>query len=201
MRLMRVCLAILLLLCIVFATLFFTPPAQAITKDDYQGDGNSLDLSKLQVGDIILTRGVKKYADLIGGLFPGYWHHASVYIGNGNIIEAWPGGVRVQPATITWSASEAAIYRVNTSSSKKQAAINFMMNQLGKPYDYSWLLWPGGKSTSSYYWYCSELAWAGYKVNGVDIDANPGYHWLFWNNVAPGELADDGDTYLITRSN
>lgn len=168
--------------------------------EGYEGDGNNLDLSTLQVGDIILTKGVKKYADLVGGAFPGYWHHASLYIGNGEIIEAWPGGVRKQPVSITLTADEAAIYRVNTSGTVKNTAVNFVKNQLGKPYDYSWLVWPGGKSTSSYYWYCSELAWAAYKVNGVEIDANPGYHWLYWNNVAPGEIADASTTYKVAHA-
>ncbi|MFO7818265.1 MAG: YiiX/YebB-like N1pC/P60 family cysteine hydrolase [Desulfovibrionales bacterium] len=170
---------------------------------DYEGDGNNLDLSKLQKGDVIVMKGVKKYADLIGNMFPGYWHHTAVAISSGGdaeMVEAWPGDARVIDATSARTADEAAIYRVNTGSSVKNNAVNFMLGHIGKPYDYSWLIWPGGKSTNSYYWYCSELNWAGYKVNGVDIDQNPGYHWKYWNNVAPGELADDYDTWEVTRS-
>ncbi len=172
--------------------------------ENYQGDGNRLNTSLVQKGDVILMKGCKKMADLIGGLFPGYWHHAAIAESAGYygiMIEAWTNGVRRLDTRSTLTVDEAAIYRVNTSSTVKNNAVSFAAGKIGRPYDYGWLLWPGTKSTGGSTWYCSELAWAGYKVNGVDIDANPGYHWMFWNNVAPGELADDGNTYQIARSN
>ncbi len=92
-------------------------------------------------------------------------------LGNGSsaqMIEAWASGVRQLAATTVNTADEAAIYRVSTTSTVKTNAVNFMLNQLGKPYDYSWLTYFGGKSVNSYYWYCSELAWAGYKVYGME---------------------------------
>ena len=177
-------------------------PANALAlNQDYKGDGNNVDLSALQFGDIILMQGVQKKADLIGDLFPGKWHHSAVYIGDGEMVEAWTDpGDRTLDVSSTHTASEAAIYRVNTTYWNKKKAVDFMLNQIGKPYDYIWLFWPGDKNKNSEYWYCSELNWAGYKHQGVDIDANPGYSWTFWYNVAPGELADDNDTYLIDYS-
>lgn len=188
-----VCLLFVLTLGVIF------PPSSNAFNQDYQGNGNNVNLGLLQVGDVIVMRGVKKKADLIGGLFPGYWHHTAVYIGNGQMVEAWTSGVRTLGVTSTHSASEAAIYRVNTTSSKKQAAVNFMLSKVGKPYDWGWLIWPGTKSVNGGSYYCSELTWAGYKNQGVDIDRYTGYHWLYWYNVAPGEIPKDGDTYLIDR--
>lgn len=167
------------------------------TGDTYDGNGNSLDLSRLEVGDIILTRGVLK---VIGGLDPGYWDHCAIYIGNGQIVESYDAGVRVKPANISLTADEAAIYRVRTTSAVKQAAVNFCNSQIGKPYDFGCILWPGTKDINSSSWYCSELVWAGYKRQGVDIDRNPGYHWLYWNNVSPTEISEDSDTFLVTSS-
>lgn len=183
----------------VITAMMIFPQSSTAFNADYEGNGNNVNLSLLEKGDVIVMRGVKKKADLIGGLFPGYWHHSAVYVGNGQMVEAWTDGVRTLGVSSTHTASEAAIYRVATSYWVKQAAVNFMLNQVGKPYDWGWLWWPGSKSVNSYYWYCSELNWAGYKKQGVDIDANPGYHWMFWNNVAPGELPDDGNTYYVDR--
>jgi uncharacterized protein YycO len=159
-------------------------------------DGNNLDLSKLQVGDLIL-----EYSPDLAWLIPGHWTHTAIYIGNGYIVEANADGVEINPVTNVHGADEAAIYRVYTSSSVKQAAVNFAIQQVGKPYDYKWLTYIGGKEVYGDSYYCSELAWAAYlAAGGPDIDANPGWSWTYGYNVAPQEVADDGDTYLVAFS-
>lgn len=163
----------------------------------YGGDGNNLDLSQLEVGDIILTKEAIANSQYI---IPGYWDHAAIYIGNSQLIEAWGAGVRIMPVDITHEASAAAIYRVYTTTAVKQAAVNFAKTQVGKPYDISFAFWPGSKSVRSAFWYCSELVWAAYYLKGVDIDATSGYSWTYWNNIAPTEIADDDDTDFVTFS-
>lgn len=163
----------------------------------YGGDGNNLDLTQLEFGDVILTKEAIANTQY---LIPGYWDHAAIYIGNSQLIEAWGEGVRVMPVDVTLSASAAAIYRVNTTAAVKLAAVNFAKSQLGKPYDISYAFWPGSKSVKSAFWYCSELVWAAYYLKGVDLDATPGYSWTYWNNIAPSEIADDDDTDFITFS-
>lgn len=59
------------------------------------------------------------------------------------------------------------IYRVSATATQKNAAVDFCISQLGKKYvlDFS-------KDTSAKEkdWYCSELVWAAYKNQGIDIE-------------------------------
>nr|WP_230972178.1 YiiX/YebB-like N1pC/P60 family cysteine hydrolase [Archaeoglobus neptunius] len=171
----------------------FLTPVSAFWIGD---SGNNLDLSKLQPGDLIL-----EYNPKFALLIPGHWTHVAIYIGDGKIVEATEDGVVVNPVTNVHKAYEAAIYRVKTTDSVRRAAIEFALKQVGKPYDYKWLTYVGGKEVYGDSYYCSELAWAAYlAAGGPDIDANPGWSWKYGYNVAPQEVADDGDTVLIAYS-
>ena len=72
-----------------------------------------------------------------------------------------------------------------------------MKQQVSKPYDYKWLTWIGGKEVRGSSYYCSELAWAGYKTQGVNIDQHSGFYWRYGYSVAPQEIVADGNTYKI----
>ena len=169
------------------------PEIAVVNSKYYEGNGNKLDLSKLQKGDVISVRGIKK----LSGLIPGYYCHSAIYIGNGKIVEAMPEGVRISYAKIIHGADTAAIHRIRTTSSKKGTMVSFVKSKVG--YKYDWALWKKQVYGSRYY--CSELAWAGMKhAGGPDIDRNPGWSWTYLNAVAPQEIADDRDTYQITKS-
>jgi uncharacterized protein YycO len=87
-----------------------------------------------------------------------------------------------------------AVLRVATSDYIRTQAVYLALAQLGKGYDY-W--WPSKQVYGDSY-YCSELVWASYKaVGGPDIDANPGWSWTYAYGVAPQEIYDDSDTYVI----
>lgn len=160
----------------------------------FNGNGNNLDISKLQTGDIIVTK------SWLGYIMPGGWSHSLIYYGYGWCIEANQNGVVWCQASAVRDADTAAIYRVRTSSSVKSAARYFAARQLGKPYDFKWLTWIGGKEVYGSSYYCSELCWASYKAYGVDVDRNPGWSWTYGYNVAPRELCDDYDTYQVAYS-
>ncbi|MBO8179388.1 MAG: hypothetical protein H0Z19_02760 [Archaeoglobus sp.] len=90
---------------------------------------------------------------------------------------------------------------MKTSSGVKSSAINFAVSKIGLPYDYKWLTYIGGKEVYGSKYYCSELIWAAYLASGgPDIDQNPGWSWRYGYNVAPQELADDRDTYLMSQA-
>ncbi len=116
-------------------------------------------------------------------------------IGDWIVVESDKSGVHLSTLTEFLSRYDTvAILRVQTTDNIRLAAVNFALDQLGKPYDY-W--WPSKQVYGSSY-YCSELVWASYKaVGGPDIDANPGWSWTYAYGVAPQEVYDDGDTYVI----
>lgn len=163
---------------------------------EWQGNGNNVDLSVLQVGDIICVKGTLVGAGLVEWVI-GY-SHCAVYIGNGQMVEGWAGGVRISSIDMVHNTDCAEIVRVSTSSWIKQQAVNWMLTKLGYDYDYKWLTWIGGKEVYGSSYYCSELAWAGYKaVGGPDIDQNTGWSWNYGYNVAPQEIADDGNVWTV----
>ncbi len=173
-------------------------PAVALVPDTWVGDGNNLDFSVLQPGDIIAC---DDCAGWLTAAIPGHYEHVSMYIGNGQMIEAWKDGVRVVSIDMVHNANEVAVERVYTSSSIKQAAINWALTKVGYPYDYKWLTYIGGKEVYGDSYYCSELIWAAYlAVGGPDIDQNPGWSWTYGYNVAPQEIVDDGDTYRVATA-
>lgn len=69
------------------------------------------------------------------------------------------------------------------------SVVNWCATHLGEPYEIT--------SAKSDYtsWYCSKLAWAGWKVKaGVDLDGNGGY----W--VKPADLVNDPQTATFAYS-
>jgi len=170
-------------------------PEAAIAKYDWDGNGNNLNLANIQVGDIILGDGMGFGSDIM----PGKWEHSAIYIGNGIMVEAMFAGVRLNDVDACHGSDEAAIYRVSTTSTKKNWAANHNAGKVGCPYDWIWITYIGGKQTNGGSWYCSELNWAGYKLQGVDIDQTPGWSWTYGYNVAPTEIANDGQTYKIAH--
>ncbi|ASI99248.1 YiiX/YebB-like N1pC/P60 family cysteine hydrolase [Thermococcus celer] len=134
-------------------------------------------------------------------VIPGYWTHTGIiayydtYYNDWVVIEAWDSGIRmVLLSDFLKRYDTVAVLRVNTNDVVRQNAVYFAYQQLGKPYDWGW--WTKEVYGDSYY--CSELVWAAYKAaGGPDIDANPGWSWKYLDGVAPQEIYDDGDTYVI----
>ena len=162
-----------------------TVPADNVETEDIEEVPTVSGVS-LQIGDIICVMGDGK----LGGLIPGRYDHTQIYIGNGQVIDANPG------AGVAYSTPRAGghVYRVQASSSVKQAAVDWTITKVGLNYDYYLL----SKQVIGSRYYCSELNWAAYKAcGGPDIDQNPGWSWTYFNAVAPTEIADDGNTYYV----
>jgi len=163
-------------------------PAETVRASSSEEGENDLDLDKLEKGDVVLVSGGP-----FNKLVPGRWTHAMMYIGDGEVIESVKDGVVINDAEIINEREKAAIYRVETDEDTKEAAVDFALEQEGKPYDYTW--WNKDVYDSAYY--CSELVWASYYSNGICIDENPGWSWTYAFGVAPTELADHEDTQKI----
>ena len=148
-------------------------------------------------GDIVIG-----HSPLTDPLIPGYWTHVGIVAyydadaGDWVIVEAMPGdGVHlVTLREFMRRYDTVAVLRVATTQEIRDAAVAFALQQLGKPYDYAWFT----KEVYGDSYYCSELAWAAYKAaGGPDIDANPGWTLKYLDGVAPQEIYDDADTYVI----
>ncbi|ASJ11678.1 YiiX/YebB-like N1pC/P60 family cysteine hydrolase [Thermococcus thioreducens] len=149
-------------------------------------------------GDIVIG-----HNPLSSIVIPGYWTHTGIiayydyYANDWVVVEAWddPSAVRlVYLSDFLRRYDTVAVLRVATTDYVRQNAVSFALQQLGKPYDWGW--WTKQVYGDSYY--CSELVWASYiAAGGPDIDANPGFSWKYLNGVAPQEVYDDGDTYVI----
>ncbi|NJF24664.1 YiiX/YebB-like N1pC/P60 family cysteine hydrolase [Thermococcus sp. Bubb.Bath] len=154
----------------------------------------------LKPGDIVIG-----HNPLSSIIIPGYWTHTGMIAyydynaGDWVVVEAWddPSEVRlVYLSDFLKRYDTVAVLRVRTTDSIRQAAVNFALQQLGKPYDWHWYT----KHVYGNSYYCSELVWAAYMAASggtVDIDANPGWTLKYLDGVAPQEIYDDSDTYVI----
>lgn len=78
----------------------------------------------------------------------------------------------------------------SADSTQKSNAVSFCVGQIGKGYS---LDLGHDTSTSEADWYCSELVWAAYKAQGIELETNstlPG--------ITPHELRDSTLTYART---
>ena len=83
--------------------------------------------------------------------------------------------------------------RVITSNyTQRINAVNFAESQIGKPYNSRELKDPNPNSNA---WYCSELVWAAYLSQGIDLDRNG---WNFPKYVTPLEICWDDDVEMYT---
>jgi uncharacterized protein YycO len=133
---------------------------------------------------------------------PG-WDHCGIYVGDDTFIEAVPGGVWRTNLTIlqTW-AKDITYGTVKTSNeSQRQNAVEFAESQLGKPYDpYKYFLMPWFKRPKDHRpdaeaWYCSELIWAAYYNQDIDIDRSGDRYPPY---VGPTEISSDDDVEMYT---
>lgn len=94
---------------LVLGLLLTVAPASALIPGEWTGDGNNLDLGVLQPGDIILCRGCAGWLEDKFGNIIGHWHHAAMYIGNGQMVEAWKDGMRVVSVDMVKNADDCGI--------------------------------------------------------------------------------------------
>jgi len=187
-------------LALVLGLLFMTAMLNPVAASGSKGDANYWHPYPWNVvpGDIVI--GHNPNSD---PFIPGYWTHTGMiayFDYNANewvVVEAWddPSAVRlVYLSDFLRRYDTVAVLRVATSDYVRQNAVYFALQQLGKPYDWGWYT----KQVYDDKYYCSELVWAAYKAaGGPDIDANPGWSWKYANGVAPQEVYDDSDTYVV----
>lgn len=132
-------------------------------------------VSKMKPGDII-----QFHKPNLGIWNLYYWTHTIMYIGNDMIIQA---GHPVTSQNIYdyfkgKTIDNLAILRAkNISLSTINKVIEFATKQVNKPYDI-WSIWRLTKQLDppqdhpGYGYYCTELVWASYFSQGIDLDIN-----------------------------
>jgi len=127
--------------------------------------------------------------------YPG-WDHCGIYVGNNEFIHAsgYLQCVVKQNISLFEQFDCEIVYgKVITSNETQRInAINFAEGQIGKPYNVRHLKHTNFNSTA---WYCSELVWAAYLNQGIDIDRNG---WNFPHYVGPLEICWDDDVEMYT---
>jgi len=157
-----------------------------VMDDDELKNSTSKDIDlSLKTGDLLLCRSP-------WSLVPGEWTHVGMYIGNDQVVEALKGsGVKITPLT-NWSYPTkkcVEALRVKTTDEIRGKAVEFALRQEDKPYNLTLL---SKNATEESSWYCSELVWAAYYNQGINIENGPD-HWA----ITPTEILLDDDTEVI----
>ena len=127
--------------------------------------------------------------------------HTGIYIGDGWTAD--PKRVGCVHSLSTWDAkNEVHILRVDCPYSTREAAADWARVVANhEEYSYQYLYSPKNHDASSTKWYCSELVWAAYWNQGIDIEEFPAYRvpgeYNPWNPVSPDNICEDSDTYPV----
>ena len=154
--------------------------------------------SYVQIGDILFCEWKHYNTDPC-------WDHAALYIGDDYFIEATPVGEGVVRIIhyewfVKYTKDICFGTVINNDESIRNEAISFAYSQLGKPYQYlDWqkLLLNRTKdpSADADAWYCTELIWAAYYNQGIELDLK-GMHV---GPVMPAEICWDNDIEMYTQ--
>ena len=166
--------------------------------------------------------------DILYDQFTSGIGHIGLYVGNDKVIEAlgvpigkknYPGKVEKNPITEWDYPQRDTVYllRVKKPSGlsddewneKITNAIDFAESQYKakKPYDWHWSQKQSSENNPS--WYCSELVWAAYFNQGIDLEFNslnipvlipttPMPIMVNFSPVSPAEIFYDEDTEIIS---
>ncbi len=170
---------------------YLTPVSSGSTSDWRQ---------QLKKGDILIEHSN-------GGQVPGYWDHVGIYDGNGYVISSVlnEGGHSgpIKESIEKWDVprrTDVGILRVKDATQAQiNAAVAFAEAELHKNLPYVLPIPPIGYNPLPRLngdllgWYCTELVWAAYFNQGIDINSNyiPGIP------IAPNFIAYDDDVMLV----
>lgn len=111
-----------------------------------------LSASDLRLADILLSTGEAAVSYAIRGATVSRFSHASLYIGDGQIVEAIGSGVTRQTLRDAMSDDTlVSVYRrLRMSDAQAQQVVRYVKQQVGESYDYSGALGGGVTSPSGF---------------------------------------------------
>ena len=119
-------------------------------------------LGLLQPGDILVTR---KDHSLTNYFLPGYWPHAALYIGGGEVIEALADGVRLRSIDSPFGVDAIAAIRPSLDAAQVDEALQRAHTHLGKPYDFDFDFTRADRMV------CTEVVYRSYEgIGGVQFE-------------------------------
>ena len=117
-------------------------------------------LRALEVGDIMLTRTFGEATNLV---IPGYWKHAAIYVGEGNVVEAKdPVVVKSDMYDFMMTKDFVIIVRPLLGYNERVVAAAFSESMIGKSYDYHFEMIEGRPNLS---FYCAEVPFWCYHMS------------------------------------
>lgn len=108
-------------------------------------------------GDVFVTR---KDTAVTNYFLPGYWPHAALYAGDGEVIESLKDGVRQRTLRSPFGNDAIAVIRPNLDRSLIASAIDRARTHVGKPYDFDF------DFTRSDRIVCTEVVYRSYEGIG-----------------------------------
>lgn len=142
----------------------------------------------IQTGDILL----KNNGNILDIALE--WTDVGIYVGNDKVMEVESEGVVYNDLSEWDDDKNVALIRIITArENQRYSAAKWVEKQVGKTNSYLW----SEKRTDpdSLAWYSSELVWAAYKNQGIDIDYDQSERF-----VSPDDIYKDNDTIEISGS-
>jgi cell wall-associated NlpC family hydrolase len=138
--------------------------------------------------------------------FGPYNDHCAIYIGNNTFVEAAAQGVRANDYSYFYYWTKNMVFlRVKTANeSQKLAAAAWAISKIGLPYQvcfkFPWFSLKIANSSlrfpTAHEFYCSELLWAAYYNQGIDIDQN-GWTIPWW--ATGNDILSDDNVEVIYK--
>ena len=135
----------------------------------------TLDLT-LMKGDILAHAA----EGVVSALIPGMWSHVGMYIGNDTILESTAEGVHKSDVSV-WAyphdTCDAVFRLTGIDTQTREQVVAWALTKEHRPYDIGSILSYQKQPDCNQSWnifcnryYCSELVWAAYYRNGIDLD-------------------------------
>ena len=162
---------------------------------------NKFGLEDLVIGDILLVRGQNWVSRAIHRFTDSQYSHACCYIGNELLVESAVGGVQINH--LSKYPEYTVVRHIDPDKKLLQRAVDIMIMNVGKKYDYSGLIGIALKilfnkkrnwfDRKDRYW-CSELVADAYLQSGLVLDVCENTY-----DTSPADLKRDMFTNIIYK--
>jgi uncharacterized protein YycO len=160
-------------------------------------------MSPPRVHRVLLYEGVSLLSKAIQWRTWGPYSHAALQLADGQVIDAWKGGVRKIKGPFVGHDKKTRVLAYDIrdlTATQAEAMAKFAMAQIGKGYDYLGVMrFLTRRDANNGKWFCSELVAAAACVAGRSLLEKPSHR------ISPSDLASSTELrfsgYLGSRTN